>query len=89
MVSALSRAGSRGRRIAAALRGPAALTQRERLVATLAARGHSAEQCGKRLFIGTRTVETHLAHIYPKLGVGSKQELIAKAHELGIAEPRP
>jgi DNA-binding CsgD family transcriptional regulator len=29
-------------------------------------------------------VESHLVSIYGKLGVGSKTELILRAHELGI-----
>ena len=74
--------GSRGRRVAAAVQGPAALTAREREVAALAAAGYTAREIGDRLFIGTRTVETHLASIYAKLGVASKRELVRRADEL-------
>jgi DNA-binding CsgD family transcriptional regulator len=36
------------------------------------------------LFIGERTVETHLANAYTKLGVASKLDLVRRASELGI-----
>jgi DNA-binding CsgD family transcriptional regulator len=52
------------------------LTRRERDVAQLAALGYTAREIGERLFIGERTVETHLAHAYAKLGIRSKSELI-------------
>jgi DNA-binding CsgD family transcriptional regulator/tetratricopeptide (TPR) repeat protein len=48
------------------------LTPREREVAQLAAQGLSARSIGEQLFIGTRTVESHLAHVYAKLGVRSR-----------------
>jgi DNA-binding CsgD family transcriptional regulator len=51
------------------------LTRRERDVVSLAAHGCTARQIGERLFIGERTVETHLANAYGKLGVRSKVEL--------------
>ncbi len=61
-------------------RGPAAirdrLTKREREVARLAAQGYTAREIGSQLHIGKRTVETHLASAYAKLGVRSKRELI-------------
>jgi DNA-binding CsgD family transcriptional regulator len=74
--------GDRGRRAAVAGRGPAALTPRELEVARLAARGHTAAEIGRQLFIGTRTVETHLAHTCAKLGCRSKRELVRLAGEL-------
>jgi DNA-binding CsgD family transcriptional regulator len=80
----LRRLGSRGRRVAAEVKGPAALTAREHEVAALAAIGYTAREIGGRLFIGTRTVETHLANIYAKLGVRSKRELVRRADELGL-----
>ena len=74
--------GYRGRRAAVAGRGPAALTPREQDVARLAARGHTAAEIGHQLFIGTRTVETHLAHACAKLGCRSKRELVRFTGEL-------
>src|SRR5215472_6868966 len=74
--------GYRGRRAAVAGRGPAALTPRELEVARLAARGHTAAEIGRQLFIGTRTVETHLAHTCAKLGCRSKRELVRFTGEL-------
>src|SRR5215471_13804154 len=74
--------GHRGRRAAVAGRGPAALTPRELEVARLAARGHTAAEIGRQLFIGTRTVETHLAHTCAKLGCRSKRELVRFTGEL-------
>lgn len=60
--------------------GPVPLTRREREVATLAAQGLPNRDIGERLFIGTRTVESHLARIYGKLGIRRRAEL---AHLLG------
>jgi len=74
--------GYRGRRAAVAGRGPAALTPRELEVARLAARGHTAAEIGRQLFIGTRTVETHLAHTCAKLGCRNKRELVRFTGEL-------
>ncbi len=79
----LGQLGSSGRRAAARLGGPA-LTAREAEIARLAARGFTARQIGDGLHIGVRTVETHLARIYPKLGVASKQQLISRGAELGL-----
>ena len=78
----LASLGDRGRRAAVAGRGPAALTPRELQVAQLAARGHTAAEIGRELFIGTRTVETHLAHTCAKLGCRSKRELVRFTGEL-------
>lgn len=55
--------------------GPAVLTRREREVVLLAVEGLTAREIGARLYIGERTVETHLAHAYGKLGVASRVEL--------------
>jgi DNA-binding CsgD family transcriptional regulator len=74
--------GYRGRLAAVAGRGPASLTPRELDVARLAARGHTAAEIGRQLFIGSRTVETHLAHACAKLGCRSKRELVRLNGEL-------
>jgi class 3 adenylate cyclase/DNA-binding NarL/FixJ family response regulator len=84
VLEVLRNQGSRGRRMAAAAFGPTSLTERERDVARLAAQGYSAREIGEKLFIGTRTVEGHLARAYAKLGVSSKVELARRAEELGL-----
>ncbi len=53
----------------------ATLTAREREVAALAARGVSNKDIGARLGLSVRTVETHLQHVYDKLGIRSRGEL--------------
>jgi DNA-binding CsgD family transcriptional regulator len=51
------------------------LTPRERQVAALAADGHSDLVIAGRLHISARTVQTHLAHVYAKLGINSRADL--------------
>ncbi len=65
--------------------GPGSLTRREREVARLAASGMTAKEIAAALFVGERTVESHLASSYAKLGVSSKLELVRRAPELGLA----
>jgi DNA-binding CsgD family transcriptional regulator len=57
------------------------LTDRERQVLDMAIHGLTAKQIGERLFIGRRTVETHLERARDKLGVRSKRELIAQTYD--------
>ena len=84
-LDALRRLGSAGRRAAAAALGPDSLTRREREVARLAATGMSAKEIAGLLFVGERTVESHLASVYAKLGVHSKLQLVHRATELGLS----
>ena len=51
------------------------LTPREREVALLAAGGRSSRDIGDRLRLSTRTVDTHLARVYRKLGITGRAEL--------------
>src|SRR4029079_7658654 len=81
---ALDGLGTPGRRAKTAVTGPDALTKREREVAKLAAQGRSAREIAQELFIGERTVETHLANAYAKLGVSSKMELVRLAPDLDL-----
>ena len=54
------------------------LTKREREVAELVAKGRSAREIASQLHIGRRTVETHVARAYAKLGVTSRVDLILR-----------
>jgi len=67
-------------RLAAAVSGRSGpgLTPRERDVARLAVQGLSIKDIATQLVIGERTVETHLASIYRKLGVRSRADLMAR-----------
>jgi DNA-binding CsgD family transcriptional regulator len=51
------------------------LTPAERRVAELVAKGRTNREVAEALVLGERTVETHLTHIYSKLGVRSRTEL--------------
>ena len=51
------------------------LTPAERRVAALVAEGRTNREVAAALFLGERTVETHLSHIYAKVGVRSRTEL--------------
>jgi DNA-binding CsgD family transcriptional regulator len=53
------------------------LTDREREVALLAARGQSNRAVAEALYVSERTVENHLQRIYTKLGVRGRTELAA------------
>lgn len=55
----------------------AGLSERELEVARLVAQGLRSEDIGKALFIATRTVNTHLEHIYERLGIKSRAALAA------------
>lgn len=55
------------------------LSPTERTVVDLVTSGLSNPQIGERLYISRRTVETHLSHVFRKLGVGNRAQLAADA----------
>jgi DNA-binding CsgD family transcriptional regulator len=70
--------GLRPRRTA--VTGPDSLTPTERRVAELAASGLTNRQAAEALFVTVKTVETHLARVYQKLGISTRTELL---HAIG------
>jgi two-component system, NarL family, response regulator DevR len=60
------------------------LTEREREVLVVAAEGLTAREIATRLGVRERTVTTHLARIYGKLGVGSRLAAIRFAAQSGL-----
>ena len=79
-----------GAQIAAAPPEPAGppddLTQREVEVLRLIALGHTNVEIGEQLFLSTRTVETHRAHIQQKLRRTTRAELVRYALEHGLVD---
>lgn len=59
--------------------GWASLTPTEVEVVRLVTEGLTNAEVGRRLFISRRTVETHLSHVFGKLGVSSRVQLAAQA----------
>ena len=55
--------------------GLAALTPSERRVAEMASNGKTNREIAESLFVTQKTVETHLGHVYDKLGVRSRRKL--------------
>ncbi len=62
------------------------LTDREREVLSLAARGLTNKQIGHDLNISDRTVQNHLANIYGKLSVQSRTEAVTAALQRGLIQ---
>ena len=55
------------------------LTPTEHRVVDLATEGLTNPQIGERLYVSRRTVQTHLAHVFTKLGISSRTQLAAEA----------
>jgi DNA-binding NarL/FixJ family response regulator len=64
--------------------GASPLSDREREVLQLVARGHTYREIAGELFIAEKTVENHVRNILGKLHLNRKQELIRYAVEHGI-----
>jgi len=64
----------------------AGLTPRERQVLELLGGGSTIGQIASRLGISPRTVETHVAKLYRKLGVRTRVQAIARAATLGLVD---
>lgn len=67
--------------------GIAKLTPREREVVNLIARGYTYRETAQRLGMKVKTLETHMHHIFSKLGIASRHELSSLAYETGFLRP--
>ncbi len=56
------------------------LSDREREIMALIGQGYSAAAVAERLYISPYTVNTHVQHIYGKLGIHKRSELITYLH---------
>jgi DNA-binding CsgD family transcriptional regulator len=54
------------------------LTPAEQAVARLVAGGRSNRQAAAELYVSVKTVEFHLGHIFDKLGIRSRKDLMAR-----------
>lgn len=64
-----------------------ALSEREREVFELVARGHTNQEVADRLKLSVKSVETYRARLMDKLNLQSRAELVRYAVECGILSP--
>ncbi|MFI6425005.1 LuxR C-terminal-related transcriptional regulator [Promicromonospora sp. NPDC050880] len=62
------------------------LTRRERVILANLSEDATLEQIARRLYVTRNTVKTQVRSVYRKLGVSSRAEAIAKAHEFQLAD---
>ena len=62
------------------------LTDREFQILELLSQGLTVKQVASRIGLSPRTVETHIAKLYRKLGVRNRVQAVSKAAALGLVE---
>lgn len=65
------------------------LTEREREILELIARGYSNQQITDRLVLSPKTIRNHVSNIFSKLQVRDRAEAIVRAREAGLGGERP
>ena len=61
-----------------------ALTERENEILVMLSKGFVKKEIATQLGIGYSTVDTHVSHIYKKLGVSNAPAAVSKAYQSGI-----
>lgn len=64
------------------------LTNREREVTTLVARGMSNDEIARQMMISPTTAKTHVSRAMTKLGTRDRAQLVVLAYETGLVTPR-
>jgi DNA-binding CsgD family transcriptional regulator len=65
------------------------LTRREKEVLFLLVDGQSMQQISRLLHLKPRTVTGHVTHLKDRLGVASREQLVARAVAMGLYQPPP
>ncbi len=84
VIATFARRGTPGPELARSL---GRLSEREREVLVLAARGLSNAEIADALVVGEATVKTHLSSVFAKLGLRDRVAAVVFAYESGLVEP--
>jgi DNA-binding NarL/FixJ family response regulator len=63
------------------------LSERELDVMREVARGRSNAEIAERLYLSRDTVKTHLGHVFSKLGLRDRAQVVVTAYETGLIQP--